>query len=127
MSSSRTRARELLNNMLNKERKIMSYFVTVTFDLNNAASSPCGNNVYSKITDALEGLDFSKVVTGKKKKTLPLPSNTYVAEFEDDVEHKSEVVEFVRVELEKIFLHYSVTGKYFISTGKNWAWKVGSF
>ena len=105
----------------------MSYFVTITFDLNNVATSTYGNNVYSKITDALEEVDFAKVVTGKKKKTLQLPANTYVAEFEDDVEHKSEVAEFVKVELKKIFLRYSVTGKYFISTGKNWAWKVGSF
>jgi hypothetical protein len=105
----------------------MSYFVTVTFDLNNLNMSPHGNNVYTKITGALGGIDFSKVVTGKQKKTLQLPSNTYVAEFDDDVEHQSEVIDFVKVELKKIFARYSVTGKYFISAGKNWAWKIGAF
>ena len=105
----------------------MSYFVTVTFDLNYAGISPHGNNVYAKITDALDSLDYSKVVTGRKKKTLQLPSNTYVAEFDDDVDHQSEVVEFVKTELQNIFSRYSVSGKYFISAGKNWAWKIGSF
>lgn len=105
----------------------MSYFVTITFDLNQANMSPDGNNVYTKITEALGEIDYSKVITGRKKKTLQLPSNTYVAEFEDDVEHQAEVVEFVKKELKKIFERYSVTGKFFISAGKNWAWKVGSF
>lgn len=105
----------------------MSYFVTVTFDLNYASMSPYGNGVYAKITDALNNLDYSKVVTGRKKKSLQLPSNTYVAEFDDDIEHQSEVIEFVKVELQNIFKRYSVSGKYFISAGKNWAWKAGSF
>ena len=97
----------------------MSYFVTITFDLNYVNMSPHGNNVYTKITDALEQLDYSKVVTGKKKKVIDLPSNTYVAEFDDDTEHQSEVVEFVRQELGKIFERYSVKGKFFISAGRN--------
>ncbi len=105
----------------------MSYFVTVTFDLNYASMGPHGTNVYAKIADDLDNIDFSKVVTGKKKRTIQLPSNTYVAEFDDDVDHQSEIVEFVQVELKKIFSRYSVSGKYFISTGRNWAWKVGSF
>jgi hypothetical protein len=106
----------------------MSYFVTVTFDLNSASVSPHGNNVYAKITNALDNLDYSKVVTGKRsQKTLQLPSNTYVAEFDDDVDHQSEVVEFVKLELKNIFSRYAVSGKYFISAGKNWAWKIGSF
>jgi len=103
------------------------YFVTVTFDLNCASMSPYGNNVYAKITDALDNLDYSKVVTGRKERTIDLPSNTYVAKFDDDFEHQSEVVEFVKANLEKIFRRYSVSGRYFISVGKNWAWKVGSF
>lgn len=105
----------------------MSYFVTVTFDLSNASRSPHGNNVYAKITSALDSLDYSKMVTGRKKRTVDLPSNTYVVEFDDDFEHQSEVVEFVKNELQKIFKNYSVSGKYFISAGKNWAWKIGSF
>lgn len=106
----------------------MSYFVTVTFDLNYANMSPYGNNVYAKIADALDSLDYSKVVTGKKKRTMQLPSNTYVAEFDSDgIEHQSEIIQFVKDELQKIFNSYSVSGKYFISTGKGWAWKIGSF
>jgi len=97
----------------------MSYFVTITFDLSHASMSPHGNNVYAKITDALDNLDYSKVVTGKKKRTTELPSNTYVAEFYGDFERQSEVVEFVKEELQKIFKRYSVSGKYFISAGKN--------
>lgn len=105
----------------------MSYFVTVTFDLNYAGMSPHGNNVYTKITDALDNLDYSKVVTGKKRKAIQLPSNTYATEFDDDVDHQSEVVDFVKTELQMIFSRYSVSGKYFISAGNNWAWKIGSF
>lgn len=105
----------------------MGYFVTVTFDLSYASKSPHGNNVYAKITDELDNLDYSTVVTGKKKRIVDLPSNTFVAEFNDDFEHQSEVVDFVTVELKEIFKRYSVFGKYFIFAGKNWAWKIGSF
>jgi hypothetical protein len=116
-----------VSSTLGLQEEIMSYFVTVTFDLNYANMSPHGNNVYSKITDALEQIDYSTVVSGKKKRTLQLPSNIYVAEFDDDFEHQTEVVEFVKLELKKIFTLYSVSGKYFVSAGKNWAWKAGSF
>jgi hypothetical protein len=105
----------------------MSYFVTVTFDLNYASSSPHGTNVYSKITDALDNLDYNKIVQGKKKIDIQLPSNTYVAKFEDDGEHQKEITEFVKNELKRIFKGYSVKGKYFISVGKKWSWKVGTF
>lgn len=105
----------------------MSYFVTVTFDLSYASMSKHGNNVYAKITDALDNLDYSKVVTGKKKITAELPSNTYVAEFDDSFDHQSKVIDFAKFELEKIFKYYRVSGKYFISAGKNWAWKINSF
>jgi hypothetical protein len=88
--------------------------------------SPHGNNVYAKITDALDNLDYSRVITGRKERTIDLPSNTYVAKFDDDFEHQTEVVEFVKVELERIFRLYSVSGKYFISAGKSWAWQIGS-
>ena len=105
----------------------MSYFVTVTFDLTYASMSPHGNNVYKKITEALDNLDYSRMVTGKKKKTVELPSNTYVAEFDDDFEHQSEVIDFVKEELKKILNTHAVSGRYFISAGKIWAWKIGSF
>ncbi|MBU2848644.1 hypothetical protein HF925_08640 [Acidithiobacillus ferriphilus] len=105
----------------------MSYFVTVTFDINYAQMSPHGNNVYSKITDALDKIYYYKIVSGKNKRTLRLPSNTYVAEFDDASEHQTEVVESVKLELKRIFDRFSVSGKYFISTGRSWAWKVGSF
>ena len=104
----------------------MSYFVTVTFDLKDAKnSSPYGNNVYKKITDALDALDYSTIVSGHKNKVTELPANTYVAKFEDDVDHQSEIADFVKKELALIFARYSVTGKYFISTGRGWSWKVG--
>lgn len=105
----------------------MSYFVTITFDLKNPAMSPYGTNVYSKITDALDKLDYSKIVSGKKKIDIQLPANTYVAEFDDDVDHQSEIIEYVKNELKKIFHTYTVKGKYFISVGKSWSWKVGKF
>ena len=106
----------------------MSYFVTVTFDLNYASVSPHGNDVYRKIANALDELDYSKVVQGKRKKSeTKLPANTYVAEFEEEDQHQKEIIEFVKNELKRIFKKYAVNGKYFISAGKNWAWKVGTF
>ncbi|MBB1127251.1 hypothetical protein [Thiospirillum jenense] len=105
----------------------MSYFVTITFDLENPSQSPHGTNVYSKITKDFDNIDFSRIVTGKRKIDRQLPSNTYVAEFDDDVDHQSEIAEFVKGELKKIFTKYSVKGKYFISVGKNWSWKFGTF
>jgi hypothetical protein len=106
----------------------LSYFVTVTFDLNYASMSPHGNDVYRKIANSLDGLDYSKVVQGKRKKNeTKLPANTYVAEFEEEDQHQKKIIEFVRSELKRIFKIYDVNGKYFISTGKHWAWKVGTF
>lgn len=118
---------EPLNLALAQQGIEMSYFVTVTFDLNYASMSPEGLNVYSKIKNDLDNLDYSKVVNGKKKIDLKLPSNTFVAEFVDDGEHQSEISDFVKDELIKIFKSYSVKGKYFISVGKNWSWKIGTF
>jgi hypothetical protein len=105
----------------------MSYFVTITFDIKDAANSPHGTNVYSKITGDLKNLEYDKFVSGKKKNETGLPSNTYVAVFEDDGDHQTEIVEYVKTELKKVFKKYSVKGKYFISVGKGWSWKIGRF
>lgn len=107
----------------------MSYFVTVTFDLNYARTSPYGTNVYQKITDALDEIDYSKiVVTKKKKRSIGLPANTYVAEFEqDDASRAKEIVKFVEVELREIFRRFEVQGNFFVSAGTRWAWKAGRF
>jgi hypothetical protein len=63
----------------------------------------------------------------RKKREVQLPANTYVAEFVKGVGTIDEIIEFVRDELKDIFHAYSVTGKYFISVGENWKWKVGRF
>ncbi len=99
----------------------MSYFVTVTFDLNYADA-----NVYPKIHDELELLDFSKFVSGRRKFNVPLPRNTFVAEFyTDEFERSSEVRDWLKHEINTLFSEYNVSGKYFIAVGKNWAWSVG--
>lgn len=106
----------------------LSYFVTITFDIKHASMSPHGTGVYRKIADSLDELDYSKVIQGKRMKTeTKLPANTYVAEFEEEDQHQTEIIEFVKRELKRIFELYEVKGKFFISTGKQWAWKVGSF
>jgi hypothetical protein len=105
----------------------MSYFVTITFDLEYAAITPHGTNVYSKIAKHLDELDYTKYVKGKRKRRrLKLPANTYIAEFDSDVDDKSGIVNFVRDELKHAFKIHGVSGKYFISVGENWKWKVGS-
>jgi hypothetical protein len=107
--------------------KIMGYFVTVTFDIVQAGKSPHGLGVYAKITDSLKAVDYSKVAHGKKKLSLKLPSNTFVAEFSSDADDKDQVVNLVKSELRSIFLQHGVKGKYFISVGKDWKWKMGAF
>ncbi|EHH1077058.1 hypothetical protein J7I01_002703 [Vibrio parahaemolyticus] len=106
----------------------MSYFVTITFDITNAPMSTHGIGVYRKIANSLDQLDYSKVVQGKRKKTeTKLPANTYVAEFEEEEQHQTDIIDFVKMELKRIFKTHEVSGKYFISTGKQWAWKIGTF
>lgn len=106
----------------------MSYFVTVTFDLEYASASPHGINVYRKITDALDAIDYSRMITGKKNRVIQLPANTYVAEFEEDgADHSREIVDFVEQELRAIFSRYHVQGRFFVCAGKGWAWKTDRF
>ena len=66
-------------------------------------------------------------MTGKRRRTTDLPANTYVAGFDDDIEHQSEITSFVAHELRTIFAKYQVRGSFFIAVGKNWHWKVGTF
>jgi len=99
----------------------MSFFVTVTFDLNQADTS-----AYPKIHRELRRIDFSKLISGKKKNNIPLPRNTFVAEFDNDgFIRSSEACEFIKNELKRIFDKHRVIGKYFVVSGKNWAWKIG--
>ena len=127
MSLCRGRAAVRLNSGVRAHTGTMSYFVTITFDLRYASMSPHGLGVYKLITDDLDALNYPKYVTGKTKRSVDLPSNTYVAEFEDDSDHQSEITNFVADEIKRIFAKYQVKGKYFIAVGKNWHWKVGSF
>lgn len=99
----------------------MSFFVTITFDLNYAEPS-----AYSTVKNEFDNIDFSKYLTGKKKK-VKLPANTYVAEFdENDFSKSKELRNYVVGEVEKIFTKYHLSGKYFINVGRKWAWKIGN-
>lgn len=100
----------------------MSYFVTVTFDLNGAHP-----NMYPKIHSELENLDFSKFVMGRKQIDSQLPSNTFVADFDvEDFDRPLEITNWLKSEIKKLFKKHQVSGKYFIAVGKQWAWTVGS-
>ena len=107
----------------------MSYYVTITFDLIDAANSKYGGNVYKKITNELSKVDYSKVhIVRKTSKALVLPSNTYVAQFEDDsVDKTSDIKRLVKKELKEIFKLLGVSGKYFIAVGKSWSVSCGTF
>ncbi|MGY3258916.1 hypothetical protein [Pseudomonas chlororaphis] len=104
----------------------MSYFVHISFDIKNAKDSLHGTYVYKLIGKALEKIDYSKVVKGKRKKTeTKLTANTFIAEFEKAGTHQTDITKFFTKELRKIFKAHQVEGKYFISTGTQWAWKIG--
>ena len=107
----------------------MSYFVTVTFDIQYASVSPYRHDVYRRINAELDSIDFSKTCTGKNKVERKLPSNTYVAEFDGDQDDGSStgIVEYVSSQLDRVFADYEVHGKYFIAVGRKWAWKYKPF
>ncbi|WP_323772599.1 hypothetical protein [Alcanivorax sp.] len=103
----------------------MSFFVTITFDLNQAPTS-----AYPKIQKELENIDFSKLISGKRRQDNPLPGNTFVAEFdndefEDDAK-SSDVSDYAKSEIKRIFKEHEVSGRYFVAAGKGWSWKVGT-
>lgn len=92
----------------------MSYLVTVTFDLTQPDPS-----VYRKVHSELENIDFSKLISARKKIPKPLPNNTFVAEFEDDnFDRSSEVCAYVSDEINRIFKKHAVVGKYFVASGR---------
>jgi hypothetical protein len=99
----------------------MSYFVTVTFDFRYADP-----NVYPKIQKALEEIDFTKIVSGRKHIECDLPANTFVAEFDsNDYNRSAALTDFVSEKLREIFFAFSVKGRFFVSAGQKWAWKHG--
>ena len=99
----------------------MSFFVSVTFDLNYAEPSD-----YTTVKNKLEQIDLTKFISGKRKE-VQLPSNTFASEFDDDDFNKStELRNYIEDELRKIFKTYQLAGKFFIFVGKKWAWKVGN-
>ena len=100
----------------------MAYLMTITYDLKNSDTS-----VYSKIYKDLEVMDFSKVIKGKKKVETKLPSNTFVAKFDvDEFEDSKDAREWLKEEIKEIFNAHGVSGKFFISVSKSWAWSVGT-
>jgi hypothetical protein len=102
----------------------MSYFVTITFDIKDAKSSPHGNDVYRRVTASLDKIEYTKCISGKKRKMTNLPSNTYVAKFDSRDVNASDVCLFIEAEVDKVFKTHSVTGRYFICVGKEWAWRL---
>lgn len=105
----------------------MSYLAIITFDLKYPSMSPSGTNVYRKITDELENLDFYKSRHGRKAAPFELPSNTYLAEFEEaDYDDSKELADQISQDLKAIMIRLSVKGKFFLSVGKSWAWRGGS-
>jgi hypothetical protein len=99
----------------------MSFFAMITFDLSYAEP-----HAYKRVQDDLDNIDLSKYLEGKKKE-VQLPSNTYAAEFDDDDFDKStELRDYLVCEVRRIFKDNRLSGKYFITIGKQWAWKVGN-
>ena len=107
----------------------MSYFVTVTFDIQDARVSPGGTDVYRRITNALDDINFAKYCKGEKNVVAKLPSNTYVAKFpgDQDAASSKQLVGYVSRQLDRIFRTHGVHGKYFVVVGDRWAWRRKSF
>jgi hypothetical protein len=87
--------------------------------------SPHGTNVYRRITNELEQLDFFKVRQGRRTE-FELPSNTYVAEFDQGDYSKSvDLADEIKIDLKRIMEHLNVHGRYFVFVGQKWAWNGG--
>ncbi len=112
----------------------MRYLVTLTFDLEGAASS-----VYPKVDADLQTIDLGKVISTKDRpvrlgskrmlltRTTRLPRNTFVARFDQaDFANTKAVVEYVRQELSTVFKKHGVVGRFFVAVGKESAWKSGN-
>jgi hypothetical protein len=57
-------------------------------------------------------LDFSKFISDRKKVDIQLPSNTFVVEFEaSDFARASEVTDYLKAEIQRIFKGNCVSGK----------------
>jgi hypothetical protein len=99
----------------------MSFFVSVTFDLNSAKPSD-----YTMVKNKLEQIDLTKFISGKRKE-VQLPNNTFASEFEgDDFDRSVELRNYIENKLRQIFKSQGLAGKFFIFVGKKWAWKVGN-
>ena len=95
----------------------MSYFVTVTFDLNNEDST-----TYTKVDNALESIGLSKRVKGSTGKYHDLPANTYVGEFEG--ESTGKVRDDVCAQVQETLKNEGVKATAFITVGSGWAWGI---
>jgi hypothetical protein len=59
---------------------------------------------------------------------IKLPNNTFIAKFDvDQFERKSEVTAWVSEKIKEIADEISVSGNFFVTVGKGWAWKIGGF
>lgn len=100
----------------------MSYLVIATFDLKSPDPSD-----YPRVHSELDKIDFSKFIQGRKRIDKPLPSNTFIAEFDnDDFDRSSEVCAYVGGEIDRIFKKHKVSGKYFVAAGRKWGWKMSN-
>ena len=113
----------------------MSFMVTLTFDLHGADTKH-----YPQVEKELLAIDLRKDIkhgTRAKikfcgrilvlKKSTRLPSNTYVAKFdENDLEHARDVAQRIGKELARILKSFGVPGRYFVVIGKSWAWQAGN-
>ena len=97
----------------------MSYFVVVTFDIENETSP-----TYSKVENELFEYGLYDQVIGQSGKDIDLPSNTYAGEF--DGGSVSKIREDVANTVQEIFRANQIKGKIFVTVGKNWAWGVRS-
>ena len=92
----------------------------VTFDLAKADQL-----AYLNVHSELKNIDFSESIARRKQIDKPLPSNTFVAEFDnDDFDRSSEVCAYVGDEINRILKGYKVVGKYFVAARRRWAWKM---
>jgi hypothetical protein len=95
----------------------MSFFATVTFDLEDAVTPN-----YDTANKILSELGFSKSVKGRTDKLLDLPANTYVGEFNG--EGSGKIRDDLSNRIRDAFKDHDLKASIFVVVGDGWAWGI---
>lgn len=93
----------------------MSYFVTVSFDIKNAASED-----YDAIYSALRGMGLERSLTDDSGQPANLPSTTVAGTVQGY--QAATVRDRISSEAKSAYRRHGLRGKIYVAVGGDWAW-----